>query len=210
MKRIFIAIIVIIGFCGAGYQLLQYNNDAATLNQLRTQMEEVDTSLTTAKQSIAQLPISQYNTNTEMLTDLLKTDCIKLIQITAQARNAQGIYENILSVTSVEEVAYYTNTVSRIVMTASYDNFDDAFNYMANCTVPFSILQFDVKSKTVSVFMTPVTIGTSDVSSEFTDMPEAGAATEDSSAKTTEGIIPNGTESAGDFDIQYLGGDSDE
>lgn len=223
MKRILLAIVLILGFSGAGYQYVQYSSQKNVVEQLSKQIEETNSQLTQLTSEFQALPVSKYSTNTDMISAVLDTDTISLLQITAQSRDDKGQYSNVVTVQSVEETAYFTNTIARIVVDASYKDFKKAYDYVSGLDVSFSSLRFDIKNKVVSISLTPVIVGTSDISSEFTTPVVEENSTEvtepavtndgvvdpdatDGSDTSIESAISSGEEST-EFDIQYLGGE---
>ena len=176
-------------------------------------MKNVDTQITQYSDALSALPISQYQNNSEMVKDVIANKQFKLISITAQSKDEFGAYNNIVTVDNVDDVAYFTNTVSRIMVTVSYKNFDKAYKAVSELKVPYSSVQFDYVHNTVSIFITPVTIGDSEITSEMTAPdPEATETTEGTTKSDSESVDDalSNAEPATEFDIKYLGGDSDE
>lgn len=213
MKRIIIAVVLLLGLGLSGYQYAGYNSNAALLSKTEEQLTNVDTQITQYSDALSALPISQYQNNSEMVKAVLADKQFKLISITAQSKDEFGVYNNIITVDNVDDVAYFTNTVSRIMVTVSYKNFDKAYKAVTELAVPYSSVQFDYVHNTVSIFITPVTIGDSAITSEMTapdsEMVEnTEATTKDDSESVGDAL--NNAEQATEFDIKYLGGDSDE
>lgn len=213
MKRIIIAVVLLLGLGLSGYQYAGYNSNAALLSKTEEQLTNVDTQITQYSDALSALPISQYQNNSEMVKAVLADKQFKLISITAQSKDEFGVYNNIVTVDNVDDVAYFTNTVSRIMVTVSYKNFDKAYKAVTELAVPYSSVQFDYIHSTVSIFITPVTIGDSAITSEMTapdsEMIENTEATTKSDSESV-GDALNNAEQATEFDIKYLGGDSDE
>lgn len=213
MKRIIIAVVLLLGLGLSGYQYAGYNSNAALLSKTEEQLTNVDTQITQYSDALSALPISQYQNNSEMVKAVLADKQFKLISITAQSKDEFGVYNNIITVDNVDDVAYFTNTVSRIMVTVSYKNFDKAYKAVTELAVPYSSVQFDYVHNTVSIFITPVTIGDSAITSEMTapdsEMVENTEATTKNDSESV-GDALNNAEQATEFDIKYLGGDSDE
>lgn len=213
MKRIIIAVVLLLGLGLSGYQYVGYNSNAALLSKTEEQLTNVNTQITQYSDALSALPISQYQNNSEMVKDVIADKQFKLISITAQSKDEFGAYNNIVTVDNVDDVAYFTNTVSRIMVTVSYKNFDKAYKAVSNLKVPYSSVQFDYVHNTVSIFITPVTIGDSEITSEMTAPdPEATEPTEGTTKSDSESVDDalSNAEPATEFDIKYLGGDSDE
>lgn len=213
MKRIIIAVVLLLGLGLSGYQYAGYNSNAALLSKTEEQLTNVDAQITQYSDALSALPISQYQNNSEMVKAVLADKQFKLISITAQSKDEFGVYNNIVTVDNVDDVAYFTNTVSRIMVTVSYKNFDKAYKAVTELTVPYSSVQFDYVHNTVSIFITPVTIGDSAITSEMTApgserIENTEAATKNDSESVGDAL--NNAEQATEFDIKYLGGDSDE
>lgn len=219
MKRILIVVALLLGVGIAGYQYTQYSSEKDVLNQLDSQIEATDAQIQQYTAMLSELPASQFSTNTDMLNAALNSKSVKLMQITAQVKDESGRYSNVATVNSVEETAFFTNTISRIVLDVSYKDVNKAYKYVSKLEVPYSAVNFDLKKKVISIYLVPVSIGDSDISSEFTtpvtDLQntqsedsqttnKATSATE--SAGGAEDVIPSGVEST-QMDIQYLGGD---
>lgn len=213
MKRIIIAVVLLLGLGLSGYQYAGYNSNAALLSKTEEQLTNVDAQITQYSDALSALPISQYQNNSEMVKAVLADKQFKLISITAQSKDEFGVYNNIVTVDDVDDVAYFTNTVSRIMVTVSYKNFDKAYKAVTELAVPYSSVQFDYAHNTVSIFITPVTIGDSVITSEMTapdsEMIENTEATTKNDSESV-GDALNNAEQATEFDIKYLGGDSDE
>lgn len=219
MKRILIVVTLLLGVGIAGYQYTQYSSEKDVLNQLDSQIEATDAQIQQYTAMLSELPASQFSTNTDMLNAALNSKSVKLMQITAQVKDESGRYSNVATVNSVEETAFFTNTISRIVLDVSYKDVKKAYKYVSKLEVPYSAVNFDLKKKVISIYLVPVSIGDSDISSEFTtpvtDLQntqsedsqttnKATSATE--SAGGAEDVIPSVVEST-QMDIQYLGGD---
>lgn len=213
MKRIIIAVVLLLGLGLSGYQYAGYNSNAALLSKTEEQLTNVDAQITQYSDALSALPISQYQNNSEMVKAVLADKQFKLISITAQSKDEFGVYNNIVTVDNVDDVAYFTNTVSRIMVTVSYKNFDKAYKVVTKLAVPYSSVQFDYVHNTVSIFITPVTIGDSAITSEMTapdsEMIENTETTTKNDSESV-GDALNNAEQATEFDIKYLGGDSDE
>lgn len=213
MKRIIIAVVLLLGLGLSGYQYAGYNSNAALLSKTEEQLTNVNTQITQYSDALSALPISQYQNNSEMVKDVISNKQFKLISITAQSKDEFGAYNNIVTVDNVDDVAYFTNTVSRIMITVSYKNFDKAYKAVSELKVPYSSVQFDYVHNTVSIFITPVTIGDSEITSEMTALDsEATETTEGTTKSDSESVDDalSNAEPATEFDIKYLGGDSDE
>ncbi len=204
MKRIILFITILAGVCCAAFSALQLQKKNTLVNKIKTQEQEVRDELNNADAVFASLPVAKYGTNTELIESFLNTDILKMKSITAQSKNSMGDYEDIISVKDTGEVAYFTNTVSRIAITASYNDMGNVFKYITSTDVPFSKVNFDIANKTVTVYVTPITVGMSDVSSEFTADAEGTATQQPEEAKPVDNTTQSGTEG---FDIQYLGGE---
>lgn len=205
MKRIIVAIILAAGLGGAGYQYMLMSSTDSIITKLQGQITETNSQISDYQQQLSSLPISQYATNSDLVSAFFDTKVLSLISITAQDRDEQGEYSNIVTVKTVDDVAYFTNTISRIVITASYKDFAKAYKYVSELSVPYSSVSFDVDKKTVSIFVTPVTIGTSDISNEVT-----APLSEDTETSVESLDAIDNQEATTEFDIQYLGGDKDE
>ena len=152
--------------------------------------------------------ISKYSSNSELVSAFLTSKDAKLLQITAQDKDAAGDYSNIVTVKTIDDVAYFTNTISRIVVTLSYNDFSKAFKYIQSVNAPFSSISFDCNKKIISLYLTPVTIGSSDISNEVTDSPFDITTTEAAQDQSnTDSDITSSAQESSQFDIQYLGGD---
>ena len=204
MKRILIAVILIIGIAGGGYQYLQLISAKDVNHHLESQIKDTDSQITQYQEELKALPISKYSSNSELVSAFLT----KLLQITAQDKDAAGDYSNIVTVKTIDDVAYFTNTISRIVVTLSYNDFSKAFKYIQSVNAPFSSISFDCNKKIISLYLTPVTIGSSDISNEVTDSPSDITTTEAAQDQSnTDSDITSSAQESSQFDIQYLGGD---
>ena len=208
MKRILIAVIVIIGIAGGGYQYLQLTSAKDVNLHLESQIKDADSQITQYQEELKALPISKYSSNSELVSAFLTSKDVKLLQITAQDKDAAGDYSNIVTVKTIDDVAYFTNTISRIVLTLSYNDFSKAFKYIQSVDAPFSSISFDCSKKIISLYLTPVTIGSSDISNEVTDSPSDTTTTEAAQDQlNTDSDITSSAQKSSQFDIQYLGGD---
>lgn len=208
MKRILIAVILIIGIAGGGYQYLQLISAKDVNHHLESQIKDTDSQITQYQEELKALPISKYSSNSELVSAFLTSKDAKLLQITAQDKDAAGDYSNIVTVKTIDDVAYFTNTISRIVVTLSYNDFSKAFKYIQSVNAPFSSISFDCNKKIISLYLTPVTIGSSDISNEVTDSPFDITTTEAAQDQSnTDSDITSSAQESSQFDIQYLGGD---
>lgn len=208
MKRILIAVILIIGIAGGGYQYLQLISAKDVNHHLESQIKDTDSQITQYQEELKALPISKYSSNSELVSAFLTSKDAKLLQITAQDKDAAGDYSNIVTVKTIDDVAYFTNTISRIVVTLSYNDFSKAFKYIQSVDAPFSSISFDCNKKIISLYLTPVTIGSSDISNEVTDSPSDITTTEAAQDQlNTDSDITSSAQESSQFDIQYLGGD---
>mgnify|MGYP000056597652 FL=1 len=208
MKRILIAVILIIGIAGGGYQYLQLTSAKDVNLHLESQIKDADSQITQYQEELKALPISKYSSNSELVSAFLTSKDVKLLQITAQDKDAAGDYSNIVTVKTIDDVAYFTNTISRIVLTLSYNDFSKAFKYIQSVDAPFSSISFDCSKKIISLYLTPVTIGSSDISNEVTDSPSDTTTTEAAQDQlNTDSDITSSAQKSSQFDIQYLGGD---
>lgn len=208
MKRILIAVILIIGIAGGGYQYLQLISAKDVNHHLESQIKDTDSQITQYQEELKALPISKYSSNSELVSAFLTSKDAKLLQITAQDKDAAGDYSNIVTVKTIDDVAYFTNTISRIVLTLSYNDFSKAFKYIQSVDAPFSSISFDCSKKIISLYLTPVTIGSSDISNEVTDSPSDTTTTEAAPDQlNTDSDITSSAQKSSQFDIQYLGGD---
>lgn len=208
MKRILIAVILIIGIAGGGYQYLQLISVKDVNQHLESQIKDTDSQITQYQEELKALPISKYSSNSELVSAFLTSKDAKLLQITAQDKDADGDYSNIVTVKTIDDVAYFTNTISRIVVTLSYNDFSKAFKYIQSVDAPFSSISFDCNKKIISLYLTPVTIGSSDISNEVTDSPSDITTTEAAQDQlNTDSDITSSAQESSQFDIQYLGGD---
>lgn len=208
MKRILIAVILIIGIAGGGYQYLQLTSAKDVNQRLESQIKNTDSQITQYQEELKALPISKYSSNSELVSAFLTSKDVKLLQITAQDKDAAGDYSNIVTVKTIDDVAYFTNTISRIVVTLSYNDFSKAFKYIQSVDAPFSSISFDCNKKIISLYLTPVTIGSSDISNEVTDSPSDITTTEAAQDQpNTDSDITSSAQKSSQFDIQYLGGD---
>lgn len=208
MKRILIAVILIIGIAGGGYQYLQLTSAKDVNLHLESQIKDADSQITQYQEELKALPISKYSSNSELVSAFLTSKDVKLLQITAQDKDAAGDYSNIVTVKTIDDVAYFTNTISRIVLTLSYNDFSKAFKYIQSVDAPFSSISFDCSKKIISLYLTPVTIGSSDISNEVTDSPYDTTTTEAAPDQlNTDSDITSSAQKSSQFDIQYLGGD---
>lgn len=208
MKRILIAVILIIGIAGGGYQYLQLTSAKDVNLHLESQIKDADSQITQYQEELKALPISKYSSNSELVSAFLASKDVKLLQITAQDKDAAGDYSNIVTVKTIDDVAYFTNTISRIVLTLSYNDFSKAFKYIQSVDAPFSSISFDCSKKIISLYLTPVTIGSSDISNEVTDSPSDTTTTEAAQDQlNTDSDITSSAQKSSQFDIQYLGGD---
>lgn len=208
MKRILIAVILIIGIAGGGYQYLQLISAKDVNHHLESQIKDTDSQITQYQEELKALPISKYSSNSELVSAFLTSKDVKLLQITAQDKDAAGDYSNIVTVKTIDDVAYFTNTISRIVVTLSYNDFSKAFKYIQSVDAPFSSISFDCNKKIISLYLTPVTIGSSDISNEVTDSPSDTTTTEAAQDQpNTDSDITSSAQESSQFDIQYLGGD---
>lgn len=207
MKRILIAVILIIGIAGGGYQYLQLTSAKDVNLHLESQIKDADSQITQYQEELKALPISKYSSNSELVSAFLTSKDVKLLQITAQDKDAAGDYSNIVTVKTIDDVAYFTNTISRIVLTLSYNDFSKAFKYIQSVDAPFSSISFDCSKKIISLYLTPVTIGSSDISNEVTDSPSDTTTTEAAQDQlNTDSDITSSAQKSSQFDIQYLGG----
>lgn len=147
MKRILIAVILIIGIAGGGYQYLQLISAKDVNHHLESQIKDTDSQITQYQEELKALPISKYSSNSELVSAFLTSKDAKLLQITAQDKDAAGDYSNIVTVKTIDDVAYFTNTISRIVVTLSYNDFSKAFKYIQSVNAPFSSISFDCNKK---------------------------------------------------------------
>lgn len=208
MKRILIAVILIIGIAGGGYQYLQLTSAKDVNLHLESQIKDADSQITQYQEELKALPISKYSSNSELVSAFLTSKDVKLLQITAQDKDAAGDYSNIVTVKTIDDVAYFTNTISQIVLTLSYNDFSKAFKYIQSVDAPFSSISFDCSKKIISLYLTPVTIGSSDISNEVTDSPSDTTTTEAAQDQlNTDSDITSSAQKSSQFDIQYLGGD---
>lgn len=208
MKRILIAVILIIGIAGGGYQYLQLISAKDVNHHLESQIKDADSQITQYQEELKALPISKYSSNSELVSAFLTSKDVKLLQITAQDKDAAGDYSNIVTVKTIDDVAYFTNTISRIVLTLSYNDFSKAFKYIQSVDAPFLSISFDCSKKIISLYLTPVTIGSSDISNEVTDSPSDTTTTEAAQDQlNTDSDITSSAQKSSQFDIQYLGGD---
>lgn len=208
MKRILIAVILIIGIAGGGYQYFQLISAKDVNHHLESQIKDTDSQITQYQEELKALPISKYSSNSELVSAFLTSKDAKLLQITAQDKDAAGDYSNIVTVKTIDDVAYFTNTISRIVVTLSYNDFSKAFKYIQSVNAPFSSISFDCNKKIISLYLTPVTIGSSDISNEVTDSPSDITTTEAAQDQSnTDSDITSSAQESSQFDIQYLGGD---
>lgn len=208
MKRILIAVILIIGIAGGGYQYLQLTSAKDVNLHLESQIKDADSQITQYQEELKALPISKYSSNSELVSAFLTSKDVKLLQITAQDKDAAGDYSNIVTVKTIDDVAYFTNTISRIVLTLSYNDFSKAFKYIQSVDAPFSSISFDCSKKIISLYLTPVTIGSSDISNEVTDSPSDTTTAEAAQDQlNTDSDITSSAQKSSQFDIQYLGGD---
>lgn len=208
MKRILIAVILIIGIAGGGYQYLQLTSAKDVNLHLESQIKDADSQITQYQEELKALPISKYSSNSELVSAFLTSKDVKLLQITAQDKDAAGDYSNIVTVKTIDDVAYFTNTISRIVLALSYNDFSKAFKYIQSVDAPFSSISFDCSKKIISLYLTPVTIGSSDISNEVTDSPSDTTTTEAAQDQlNTDSDITSSAQKSSQFDIQYLGGD---
>lgn len=208
MKRILIAVILIIGIAGGGYQYLQLISAKDVNHHLESQIKDTDSQITQYQEELKALPISKYSSNSELVSAFLTSKDAKLLQITAQDKDAAGDYSNIVTVKTIDDVAYFTNTISRIVVTLSYNDFSKAFKYIQSVNAPFSSISIDCNKKIISLYLTPVTIGSSDISNEVTDSPSDITTTEAAQDQSnTDSDITSSAQESSQFDIQYLGGD---
>lgn len=208
MKRILIAVILIIGIAGGGYQYLQLISVKDVNQHLESQIKDTDSQITQYQEELKALPISKYSSNSELVSAFLTSKDAKLLQITAQDKDAAGDYSNIVTVKTIDDVAYFTNTISRIVVTLSYNDFSKAFKYIQSVNAPFSSISFDCNKKIISLYLTPVTIGSSDISNEVTDSPSDITTTEAAQDQSnTDSDFTSSAQESSQFDIQYLGGD---
>ena len=208
MKRILIAVILIIGIAGGGYQYLQLISAKDVNHHLESQIKDTDSQITQYQEELKALPISKYSSNSELVSAFLTSKDAKLLQITAQDKDAAGDYSNIVTVKTIDDVAYFTNTISRIVVTLSYNDFSKAFKYIQSVNAPFSSISFDCNKKIISLYLTPVTIGSSDISNEVTDSPSDITTTEAAQDQSnTDSDITSSAQESSQLAIQYLGGD---
>ena len=208
MKRILIAVILIIGIAGGGYQYLQLISVKDVNQHLESQIKDTDSQITQYQEELKALPISKYSSNSELVSAFLTSKDAKLLQITAQDKDAAGDYSNIVTVKTIDDVAYFTNTISRIVVTLSYNDFSKAFKYIQSVNAPFSSISFDCNKKIISLYLTPVTIGSSDISNEVTDSPSDITTTEAAQDQSnTDSDITSSAQESSEFDIIYFGGD---
>lgn len=226
MKRILLAIVLLIGIGGAGFQYMQFASEKKVVQQLNVQLTDTKDQIQQYTAMLQEMPLAKYSTNTQLVSDVLNTDILTLMQITAQSKDEKGQYNNVVSVQTIEETAYFTNTISRLVVDASFNDFKKAYTYLSELTVPYSAINFDMKNKIVSIYLTPATIGTSDISSEYTTTNSESLESNsesDEGAPAAAGNGANGDElsnsndsveeavdagvAATEFDIQYLGGD---
>ena len=204
MKRILIAVILIIGIAGGGYQYLQLTSAKDVNLHLESQIKDADSQITQYQEELKALPISKYSSNSELVSAFLTSKDVKLLQITAQDKDAAGDYSNIVTVKTIDDVAYFTNTISRIVLTLSYNDFSKAFKYIQSVDAPFSSISFDCSKKIISLYLTPVTIGSSDISNEVTDSPSDTTTTEAAQDQlNTDSDITSSAQKSSQFDIQY-------
>lgn len=207
MKRILIAVIFLLGIAGIGVQYTRYSSTSAVVSQLMEQINETNARIEECNATISESALSRYASNSEMVSAVMNTDdsILKLVQIIAQNKNEVGQYKNIVTVTTIEETAYFTNTISRIVINAEYKDFQKTYEYLGTLDVPFAKIEFDTKNKMVSLYLTSLTAGDSDISSEFT--VSGSDVSSDTESSDLNEILPEESTQSEEFDIQYLGGD---
>lgn len=205
MKNLLVIMILAAGLIGSAYQYLQLRTSKNVLEQLRAQIQATTLEEDEYSNALDALPVSSYTTNSDMIADLVNSSVVELMQITAQKRDEFGNYSNVVSVTTTDEVAFFTNTIDRIMVLVKYADFNQAYEYITSVKVPYTTVDFDVDNNTLSIGVTPITIGTSELDSEITQTPKT-----DTDQAGSEASAEEEPETSSEFDIQYLGGDENE
>lgn len=202
MKRILTAVILLVGFGIGCYQYMRMNEQITVNAQLKAQESTVTSEIDSYNKQLSSLKISQVASNTDLVSDVLNTDCGKIVTITALAKDSSGEYAPIISVDNVDDVAFFTNTVEAIAVSLQYEDFNKAYEYAASLPYPYSSVNFDTTTKIMTIRLLPITAGSSDIDNELTATPSS------ETVPATELLDAN--EASSEMDIQYLGGDSDE
>ena len=73
MKRILIAVILIIGIAGGGYQYLQLTSAQDVNQHLESQIKDADSQIIQYQEELKALPISKYSSNSELVSAFFVT-----------------------------------------------------------------------------------------------------------------------------------------
>lgn len=207
MKRLFVVLILFAGLAGGIKQFSSYTAIKLEEDQLGKQIPAAQEEARQCETVLQELPLSQFQTNSSMVASLLNTDKLSLVQITAQAKDSTGNYSNVVSVDNVDDVAFFTNTIDRMVVTLQYENLEEAYAYISSCSVPFSYIEFNSEDKTIVLYLIPVTIGNSDISNELTAPTDTQNSVSDTQTSSEANETVDGESMSTEYDIQYLGGD---
>lgn len=212
MRRIAITILLCISAAAAAILGLPNYKEAnaikAATDDLVSQTDGMQMTIDQYNQQLQEAySDSEYTTNTELINAILHFKGSKLISVTAEASNSIGILDTVLTVNKIDDVAFFTNTIDYMLIVVKYSNFNRAFKNLASLPISYNFLEFDTTAKTVSIRVRTVSIGQSDISSEFTTDPaETGKSTVDETSAVTNADIGSGAVDANTEvpDIQYL------
>lgn len=193
-----------LGILGMVYQYISIEPLKADHQLIADQTAAVAQEISTYEAQLGSLAINTASSNVDLVQKVLDTDLLKLVSATALAKDATGEYKSVVTVQDIDEVAFFTNTLSAIAISAKYEDFDEVCNYISALEYPYSAVYFDKTLNMVTIRLVPVTMGTSEIDSDITTTPEATET--ENVTPDTEIVLPEGST---DMDIQYLGGDED-
>lgn len=106
-------------------------------------------------------------TNTGIVKSILDSGGVSFISATAQVF-ADGEYKNIVSVSKFEDIAYFTNTIDYMLVTARFSSLKKTLKHLSGIAAPYTYLYFDLGNKCVTIRVAAAKVEGSAVDSEFT------------------------------------------
>lgn len=154
---------------GIGYNYMSSNK--SELEQIRTQIDSINEAIALTQEQLNSYGsiTNSYVSNTEMIeTFLTKCDC-QFVSATAQSVDSSGQMLNVLTVNSLNDVAYFTSTVTSISLKLEYKDLIKTLQNVLESDITFNEIEFDESKNVMTINVAAVTQEGSVISNEITD-----------------------------------------
>lgn len=111
-----------------------------------------------------------FKSNTELLNSIFSAEYVSMLSVTAQITADDQEYQNLVTVSEIGDVSFFTNMVDYLLITGTFKKLHNIMKLFSELNLQFNYLDVDVNSKIFTIRVPSVKISGSDISSEFTNM----------------------------------------